>query len=104
MQAVVAAGAGTVAVIGSHYLNFPAGGDTTSTEQPMRAACRISQQAAAAAEAVPYIDTYAHMRSLILSGQVAQGDWSVWHQGASDTHLNAAGELVLADAVRNTLF
>jgi len=104
VQAVVSAGAGSVAVIGSHYLNFPVGGDTTATEQPMRAACRVSQQAAAAAESVLYIDTYAHMRALILSGQVAQGDWAVWHQGASDTHLTVAGEQVLADAVKNALF
>lgn len=104
VQVVDMAGAGVVAVIGSHYLNFPSGGDTTSVEQAMRAACRLKQQAAAAAAGVTYIDTYAHMRALILAEQVVQGDWSIWHQGADNTHLTASGEAVLADAIRAAIF
>lgn len=104
VQAVDAAGAGLIGVIGSHYLNFPSGGDTPSDEQTLRAACRITQQAAATAEGVPYVDTYAHMRGVILAGQVTQGDWAVWHQGIDNTHLTAAGEAALADAVRAALF
>ncbi len=104
VQAVKSAGAGRVAVIGSHYLNFASAGDTPAAEQSLRGAVRVRQKAAAAAEGVPYVDTYAYMRDLIVAGVVAQGDWAAWHQGASNTHLNAAGEQVLADAVRAALF
>jgi len=104
VQTVRAAGAGKIAVIGSHYLNFAIAGDTPNAEQSLRGAVRQRQKSAALAEGVPYIDTYAHMRGLILAGQVAQGDWAAWHQGASNTHLNAAGEQVLADAVRAAMF
>lgn len=104
VQRVREAGTERVAVIGSHYLNFASGGDTPEAEQWLRATTRDAQKAAAAVCAVPYIDTYAYMRNLILSGAVAQGDWAVWHQGATDTHLTAAGEQVLADAIRAAFF
>ncbi len=104
VQALQAARVGEVAVIGSHYLNFPSAGDTPDAEQSLRGAVRVEQRAAATAAGVPYVDTYAHMRGLIVAGQVAQGDWAAWHQGESDTHLNATGEQVLADAVRAALF
>ncbi len=103
IQAAKAAGVSNISVIGSHYLNFASGGDTTSSEQPLRAACRLAQQAAATAESVPYIDTYDYMRQVILDGEVTQGDWAAWHLGATDTHLNAAGEAVLAEAVLSGL-
>lgn len=104
VQLVVGAGVGQAAIIGSHYLNFPVGGDSVSTEQPLRAICRVAQANAAASESVPYVDTYAYMRQAIVDGVVAQGDWAAWHQGPTDTHLNAAGEQILADAINNALF
>ena len=104
IQAVKAKGVGRVVVIGSHYLNFNSGGDTVNTEQSLRASVRVAQKAAASAEGAEYVDTYAHMRALILTGDVAQGDWAVWHQGATDTHLTPAGEQVLADAIRAAIF
>ena len=104
VQAVKAKGVARVAVIGSHYLNFPTSGDTTTAEQSLRASVRVAQRGAAAAEGVQYVDTYAYMRDLILAGDVVQGDWAVWHQGETDTHLNPAGEQVLADAIRTAIF
>ena len=104
VQIVVAAGVAQVAIIGSHYLNFASGGDTVDTEQPLRAACRIKQASAAALEGVPYVDTYAYMRQTIIDGAVVQGDWAAWHQGATDTHLNTAGERILANAIKNALY
>jgi lysophospholipase L1-like esterase len=102
--AVRAAGTARVAVVGAHYLNWPASGDTPTNQQPLRAALRAVQQQAATAQAATYVDTYAAMRNLITGGQAVQGDWATWHQGATDTHLTAAGEQVLADAVRAALF
>ena len=104
IQVVKAAGVERVAVIGSHYLNFANGGDTVDIEQSLRASVRQAQKAAALAEGVTYVDAYAYMRALILSGEVAQGDWAVWHQGATNTHLTPAGEQVLADAISAKLF
>lgn len=104
VQAVKAKGVARVAVLGSHYLNFASGGDTVNTEQSLRASVRVAQKAAALAEGAVYVDTYVHMRALILAGDVAQGDWAVWHQGATNTHLTLGGEVVLADAIRAALF
>lgn len=104
VQAVKAKGVDRVVVIGSHYLNFVSGGDTLNTEQNLRSSVRIAQKAAALAEGAEYVDTYAHMCGLILAGDVAQGDWAVWHQGATNTHLTPAGEVVLADAIRAAIF
>ena len=104
VQVVTAAGANQVAVVGSHYLNFASGGDTISVEQPLRADCRAQQASAAALEGVLYVDTYAYMRQAIIDGAVVQGDWAAWHQGPTDTHLNVAGERILADAIKNALF
>ncbi len=103
IQAVKSAGTANIYVIGSHYLNFPTNGDTPSVEQSLRAVCRTAQQAAASAESVQYVDTYAFMRQLILDGEVAQGDWAVWHVGPTDTHLTTAGEQVLAAAIEAAL-
>ena len=104
IQAVKAKGVARVVVVGSHYLNFASGGDTVNTEQSLRASVRGAQKAAALAEGADYVDTYAHMRVLILAGDVAQGDWTVWHQGVTNTHLTPAGEVVLANAIRASLF
>jgi len=104
IEAVKAKGVARVVVVGSHYLNFSSGGDTVSIEQNLRASVRVAQKAAALANGAEYVDTYAHMRALILAADVAQGDWAVWHQGATNTHLTPAGEAVLADAIRAAIF
>jgi len=104
IQAVKAKGVARVVVVGSHYLNFVSGGDTVNTEQTLRASVRVTQKAAALAEGASFVDTYAHMRALILAGDVAQGDWAVWHQGETNTHLTPAGEVVLADAIRAAIY
>lgn len=104
IQAVKAKGVARAVVVGSHYLNFVSGGDTVSTEQSLRASVRVAQKAATLAEGAEYVDTYAHMRALILAGDVVQGDWAVWHQGATNTHLTPDGEAVLADAIRAAIF
>ncbi|MFQ5622245.1 MAG: GDSL-type esterase/lipase family protein [Paracoccaceae bacterium] len=99
ISAVRAAGCSKVLVIGSHYLNFAAGGDTPTAEQPLRAATRAVQQAAAAAQSAVYVDTYGFMRDRILAGDPAQGDDLSIHVAVGNTHLNAVGEQMLADAV-----
>lgn len=104
IKAMKLAGVKRLGVIGSHYLNFPSMGDTPTSEQSLRGVMRVKQKAAADLEEVHYVDLYAHMRDLIVGGSITQGDWTAWHQGASDTHLNAAGEQVIADAVRKVLF
>ncbi len=104
IQAVKAKGVARVVVVGSHYLNFASGGDTVNAEQSLRASVRVAQKAAALAEGADYVDTYDHMRALILAGDVVQGDWAVWHQGATNTHLTPNGEVVLADAIRAAIF
>ena len=104
IQVVKAKGVARPVVVGSHYLNFASGGDTVNSEQSLRASVRVAQKAAALAEGADYVDTYAHMRALIVAGDVAQGDWAVWHQGATNTHLTPNGEAVLADAIRAAIF
>lgn len=86
-------------VVGAHYLNFTSAGDTTTVEQPLRAAIRVAQQAAATAKGVKYIDTYAFAAAAITAGDYVQGDWADWHQADMNTHLNVAGEQFLADAI-----
>lgn len=103
VQAMKAAGVQKILVIGSHYLNFSSSGDTPTQQQSLRAAMRIKQQQAATDENVPYVDTYAHMRDVILSGAVTQGDDLSWHVAAGNTHLNTAGEQALANAVHDAI-
>ena len=99
VNAVRAAGCSKVLLIGSHYLNFAASGDTPTVQQTLRGAMRVKQAAAAAASGAVYVDTYAAMRAVILSGAVVQGADLSWHVAVGDTHLNAAGEAALAAVV-----
>lgn len=87
-----------VFVVGQHYLNFSASGDTTSVQVSWASDLRTIQQAAAVAAGAKYVDVYAYMRGLILAGEVAQGDAS-WHVADLDTHLGATGEAALARAI-----
>lgn len=99
VQAMKSAGCEKILIIGSHYLNFASSGDTPTSQQSLRASMRLNQQAAATAENVPYVDTYAFMRDMVLNGDVVAGDDLAWHVAVGNTHLNAAGEQALADAV-----
>ena len=80
-------------------MNWATGGDTETTEHPTRAALRAKQAAAAASTSVPYCDTFAHMRAAVVAGDVVPGDDLSWHVAVGNTHLNAAGEQAVADAV-----
>lgn len=87
-------------VIGrKHYLNFTSGGDTLSAQQSLAAETRAAQDAAIAGIAGCIIaDFYTHMRDLIVTGTYEQGD-HLWHVDATDSHLNAVGEGILADCI-----
>ncbi|MEO1919943.1 MAG: hypothetical protein ABGW81_09625 [Paracoccaceae bacterium] len=74
IQAVKAKDVAQIFVVGPDYLNFNTSGDTVNTEQTPRASVRSLQRASAMAEGVEYVDTYAHMRDLILASHIAQGD------------------------------
>ena len=99
VDAMIALGVPKIMVIGYHFMNWASGGDTTTTEHPTRAALRAEQAAAAAAKGVPYCDTFSHMRAAVQAGAVTQGDDLSWHVAIGNTHLNAAGEQAVANAV-----
>lgn len=101
-QIAQAAGVQRITVMGQHYLNFASGGDTPSTQPATLIALRGAQQAAAATLGVPYVDTYAYMRQLIIDGVYAQGDDLAWHIAVGDTHLNDTGQIILRDALYAT--
>lgn len=84
-------------IVGQHYLNFSASGDTVGTPQTLANTTRTAQAAAATAAGVTYINTYAYMSALIGAGYT-QGDFG-WHVADSDSHLNAAGQKILADCI-----
>lgn len=92
-SAILAAGATGVAVVGQHYKNWTSGGDTTSSQEAVYAALRIAQQAAVTAltgagKRAIYVDLYAYMSSIIVSGAEAQGS-NCWSAVADNQHLNA---------------
>lgn len=99
VDAMTALGVPKIMVIGYHYMNWASGGDTTTTEHPTRAALRAEQAAAAAAKGVPFCDTFSHMRAAVIAGDVSPGDDLSWHVAVGNTHLNAAGEQAVANAV-----
>ncbi len=99
VDAMTALGVSKIMVIGYHYMNWAVGGDTVSTEHPNRAALRAKQAAAAASRGVPFCDTFAFMRTAVATGQVTAGDDLSWHVAIGNSHLNAAGEQIIADAV-----
>ena len=90
--------AADIYVCGQHYLNFTSSGDTTTVEQTLAHTTRLAQAAAATAQGVTFIDLYAYMRALILSCAYTQGSAS-WHIANQNSHLNAIGQQILADAI-----
>lgn len=101
IDAMQARGVPKIMVIGYHYMNWASGGDTLTTEHPTRAALRALQAAAAASRSVPFCDTLAHMRAAVAAGDVVAGDDLSWHVAVGNTHLNAAGEQAVANAVHD---
>lgn len=95
-------------VVSTQYLNFSTGGDTLLTPYGNYATLRPFQQAAVTAKnatypgRVAYCDLYTHMRSLIVAGTYAQGDFA-WHTADANQHFNAVGEAIVADAVLATV-
>lgn len=99
VASIQAAGCSRVLVCGSHYMNFSSGGDTTSAQDAGYATLRGKQSAAAAASGAAYVDLYAYMRALIVAGTYTQGDDTAWHVAVGNTHLNAVGQQIVADAI-----
>lgn len=95
-------GCARIMIVGQHYLNFSSNADTITTPRASLAAVRSAQAAAAKATSVPFMDTYRHMRLRIVDGADEQGDYA-WHVADANTHLNAYGENILAEAIVATI-
>lgn len=96
-------GCSRILIAGMHYFNWTSGGDTTGAQQAGNSALRTLQAAAAATAGAVYVDLYAHMRQLIISGTYTQGDWAAWHSSINDQHLNENGQSILADAFETSI-
>jgi lysophospholipase L1-like esterase len=103
VSAIRGAGCSRVVICGAHYMNFASGGDTTSVQVAPYAALRVVQAAAAVSNGALFVDLYAYMRALIVAGTYLQGSDTVWHVAIGNTHLNATGEQILADAINAAL-
>lgn len=100
---LVAQGCSRIVYGGQHYLNFSSGGDTHASPLAANVTLRGLQSAAAASvTGSVYCDFFAYMDNLIQTGQATQGSYS-WHVLDSNSHLNAAGELILAQALYATI-
>lgn len=104
-ETMFAAGTTYIVIGNTQYLNYPTGGDTTTTQTSAYATLKTFQLAAKNALAtahpgkVAYCDTYAAMRQRIVDGIDVQGSGS-WHVAAAgNQHLNAYGEQIVADAM-----
>jgi lysophospholipase L1-like esterase len=87
-----------VGFVGKPYQNFSTGSyDTVNAQDSVMAATRTAQKAAADALGVPYVDMYAWMKNLIVTGVDTQGSYS-WHVFDQNTHHNAYGNQIIADA------
>lgn len=102
------AGVEYVLVVSTQYLNYSSGGDTLATPYATYATLRTYQDAAADTliaahpSKAAYVDLYTYMRNLIVAGTYAEGD-HLWHVAATNQHLNAIGEQIVADAVLATM-
>ncbi len=86
-----------------HYYNYSSGGDTHSTPLTANVTMRALQSAAAAAvTGAVTCNFWSYMDNLIQTGAATQGSYS-WHVLDSNAHLNAAGELILAQALYATI-
>lgn len=103
VQAMRESGVPKVVIVGQHYMNWAAGGETIALPISEYANIRAAQKNAANRLGVPYVDLFLYMGSLISSGAYAQGDDLAWHVAAGNTHLNATGEQIVADAVMATI-
>lgn len=92
-NAMVAKGILNIVVIGQHYKNWTAGGDTTTTQETTYASLRVAQQNAvtslvsAGINAI-YVDMYSIMQALIVAGTETQGS-NCWSAVTNNQHLNS---------------
>jgi lysophospholipase L1-like esterase len=104
---LIAAGCDYIAIVSAQYLNFASNtGDTLATDYAVYAPVRAAQLAASVALAAAnptknfaFVDLHAHMKALIVGGEVSQGYDYAWHVATSDQHLNAEGQQIVADAI-----
>ena len=90
-----------VFVLGYHYLNYSANGDTQSTPYALYddvSGLRKQQIDAAAAEGATYIDLYAFLKSRIAGGLDTQGSYG-WHVADGDHHFNVYGHSLVSECV-----
>lgn len=102
-NAIRAAGCTRIVYGLMHYYNYSSGGDTHSTPLAANVTMRALQSAAAAAvTGAVTCNFWSWMDNLIQTGAAVQGSYS-WHVLDSNIHLNAAGELILAQALYATI-
>lgn len=86
------------------YLNWSAGGDSTSAQNATYAALTTAMQEVVAdpqgfAGELVFCNAWDWMRDLIVADPVTYAA-NVWHTSNNNQHLNALGESIYADAVR----
>lgn len=102
-NAIRAAGCTRIVYGLMHYYNYSSGGDTHSTPLTANVTMRGLQSAAAAAvTGAVTCNFWTWMDNLIQTGAATQGSYS-WHVLDGNVHLNAAGELILAQALYATI-
>lgn len=102
-NAIRAAGCTRIVYGLMHYYNYSSGGDTHSTPLTANVTMRGLQSAAAAAvTGAVTCNFWDYMDNLIQTGAAVQGSYS-WHVLDSNIHLNAAGEMILAQALYATI-
>lgn len=101
-QYLTAAGCTRIVYGGLHYYNYSSGGDTHASPLAANVTLRGLQSAAASAVGAQFCNFWNWMDNLIQTGQAVQGSYS-WHVLDSNLHLNASGELILAQALYATI-
>lgn len=87
-------------VIGNHYNNISVGlADTINGQHPRWGSLRTRQKEGAKRAGVAYLDLYTYMRSYLVDnpGQIANDN--LWNVGVGNAHINAAGQLIIAEAI-----
>jgi lysophospholipase L1-like esterase len=102
-NAIRAAGCTRIVYGLMHYYNYSSGGDTHSTPLASNVTMRALQSAAAAAvTGAVTCNFWNWMDNLIQTGAAVQGSYS-WHVLDSNIHLNANGEMIIAQALYATI-
>lgn len=86
-------------LVGNHFNNFATNGDEVGNAWPRWRRLRLKQKRAAYIESLPYVDLHGYMQQLLIDNPSDIGNDTLWNVATGNTHLNAAGEQVVADAI-----